>query len=558
MRESSRIATRSAAALGLIAGLALAADRARAEDGKAPLPDRVVVQDLPPPAPAGAEGREPRHPLTGRRADAKAALFGPTLWRDTPYALLREAVPRLPVRPRSAVLRELTYRLLTAEAAPAGAPDEWALVRAERLAAMGALGEAERLAQSAGPEARAAQLRVVTEIALLHRGYRAACADLAPGAAVKANAYLERALVACQALAGNHDRAAAALGLMREAGRAGDDSFAALITAQQPDLAQPVPTLGRADAWSVTLLAETKLPWPEDAARLGAPVLLRAVAMSRNDPLALRLYAGERAFLAGALSHGELSALYGQAPVTAKALAEAARLPLNRYSAPSRALLNQAAVAAADPGERLEILAHWWRLARADRDDRLAALATVPHMRDIAASARWRDHAAPAARAWLHAGGLEMAVAWYDVLRAQPFKDMESYTRLHGLMALAGADIAPDDLKAWYDRQIAERDFGARRIALAQAFSEALGKPMTYAAAADETAPSSEVAAALRAAEARRPGEALVLLAAAIGERHAEDLSPASLGAAVRILVLAGLPNDARRFAIEAALESGF
>jgi hypothetical protein len=557
MREISRIATRSAAALGLIAAL-VQPGSAWAEDGKAPRPNKVVEQDLPPPpAPAGADLRAPRHPLTGRRPDAKAALFGPDLWRDTPYALLREAVPRLPVRPRSAVVREIAYRLLIAEPLPAGAPDDWALVRAERLAAMAALGEAERIAAGAGAEARTAHSRIVTEIALLHRGHKAACAELAPGA-VRSNAYLERALVACQALAGNHDRAAAALGLMREAGRSPDETFAALVTAQQPDLAQPLATLGRADAWTVALFAETKLAWPEDAARLDAPVLLRAVALSRNDPQALRLFAGERAFLAGALSHGELAALYAERPIGAAALAQAARLPLSRYSAPARALLHQAARGTADPGERLEILAHWWRLARADRGDRLAALATVPLMRDIAPAARWRDHAAAAARAWLHAGGLEMAVAWYDVLRAQPFKDMEAYTRLHPLMALAGAEVSAEDLKAWFARQAGQREFGARRIALAQELSAALGAAMPFGAAPEATPPAADVAAALRAAQARRPGEALLLLAVALGERHAEDLHPATLAAAVRILALAGLGNDARRLAIEAALESGF
>src|SRR5581483_7661964 len=86
---------------------------------------------------SAARTREPRASDAGVRGD---------YWRGTPFSLLAETLPRIPVRLTSPVARALTYEVLTIPAEPLGGPAiaaRLAALRAERLYAMGQLEAAE-------------------------------------------------------------------------------------------------------------------------------------------------------------------------------------------------------------------------------------------------------------------------------------------------------------------------------------------------------------------------------------------------------------------------------
>ena len=320
----------------------------------------------------------------GDRLHTDGGLRG-DYWRGTPFALLAEALPRLPIRVTSPMMRALTLEVLTVPAEPRGgawmAP-RLAALRAERLYAMGQLEAAEAAfgtAEIAKGDPARAPAEIETKL-LLH-GSEAACAAVAEHIAARRTLYLERASIACHAFAGAHGLAALGLGRLRERGVAVGDMFGGLVMAQQPELARPFASFSGADAWSVQLLAATRLPWPEDAMRMGTPALLRAVAFSGNGPDAVRIGAAERAFLLGAIDRAALVALYSAVRFGKDAFGRAA--PKAADTPLQRALLFQGAALAADPLTRIEILANWWRVARDDRRELLAALVTAPLVHDL-------------------------------------------------------------------------------------------------------------------------------------------------------------------------------
>lgn len=544
-----------------------------ANAGPLAMPDRgprVIVS--PHAAPPARDAERARPDLRERRFQSDAGLRH-RLWIGTPYTLLAETLPRLPVRIVSPVIRSLTLEILTTSADPVdGAPiaARLAALCAERLYAMGQLEAADAAFRSAPPpKGDPARAPVEIETKLLLYGPRAACDALAQHLAARASPYLERASIACHAFAGEHGKAALGLGVLGERGVAAGEVFAGLVIAQQPELARPLGALGRADAWSVRLLAETKLAWPEDAVRLGAPALLRVVAESTNEPSAVRIAAAERAFMLGALDRLKLVAVYASARFREAALGQAGRLQLAHYSPVQRALLFQAAMRARDRRLQIEILANWWRLARADRGEALASLVTAPIVLDLPPGAEWRENAAAISRVFFYAGELERALDWYSWIKDATFKDMDAYIRLGAIAQLAetsGKAWTPAEARAWAEHQRSRASpAGERRIDLMRALEQGLGARGSRVGAlladAGDRAADDGLAGwrnARAAARAGRSGEAILLMLTALGHDGVARAEPRALGAAVGVLATLGRETEARRLAVESALANGF
>ncbi len=498
-------------------------------------------------------------------------------WRGVPFAIIAEGLARLPIRVTSPALRALTIEVLTAPLGPGSGgwmAARLAALRGDRLYAMGQLEAAEaafRAAAIASGDLARAPAQIETKL-LLH-GPAAACATVAAHAAVRRSLYLERATIACRAFAGAHAEAVARLGHLRELGFAVGEMFGGLVMAQQPELARPLVRLRGADAWSVRLLAETALPWPEDTVRLGAPGLLRAVAASANGPLAVRIGAAERAFVLGAIDRAALVSLYGAMRFSTEALDKAARHRPSSYTPVKRALLFQAAMLA-DPPARIAILANWWHLARAERGELLAALVVAPLVNDIAPGAAWGENALTICRVLFHAGDLERGLAWYGRLRGAAVKDMESMMRLGAIAQLAetgGKALTAAEAEAWAAYQRGQ-EAGARRIALLEALARGLAARRHTELSSKNARPGESQGAGARSADrppadwreirmaaaTGRQGEAILQMLTALGHDGVARAEPHALGAAVGVLAMLGRGAEARRLAVEAALANGF
>src|SRR5690606_33745770 len=176
----------------------------------------------------GARGRigiveEPLGEINAESAgvlDGASGGLGTDLWRGLGRDRLTGLIVQLPAHPKSAALRDLARRALLSRAVtPAGAAAGRSLValRMERLLAMGDLPGVRALAQAVPPRAQGNGLGAVEVEGLFLAGdNEAACsaarrhleASDAPG--------LQIALVACQAIAGEHDKASLGLALLRE------------------------------------------------------------------------------------------------------------------------------------------------------------------------------------------------------------------------------------------------------------------------------------------------------------------------------------------------------
>ncbi len=583
MRLPAKNAT--APVLGLV--LALAAAEASAQG----IREESIAPPARPEADAGAKAtpraREAERGVAAPNAAPISAAPGPRIggdgsiggdyWRGTPFSQVVEALPRISVRVVSPQLRALTLEVLTVPVEPrdgAWMAARIAALRADRLYAMGRLEAAATAFQAAhivkGDPARAP---AEIETTLLLRGPAAACAILAAHLAARRTPYLERAQVACQAMTGSHAEAALGLGRLGERGIVVGESFGSLVMAQQPELARPLVNIGNADAWSVRLLTETRLPWPEDAARLGAPALLRAVAASANGPVAVRIGAAERAFLLGAIDRAALIALYGAVPFKGDVIGQAVGLRA-AYTPLQRALLFQAAARAADRLQRVEILANWWRLAGADREELLAALVTAPFINDLAPGKQWGENGLAISRVLFQAGELERALVWFGRLRGAALNDMESYMRLGAIAQLAetsGDAWTAAEADAWSAYQRGQAA-GARRIVLLHALVAGLAAPRRNEIESKNARLGESLGAGARsvdrpladwreirtAAQAGRQGEAILQMLTALGHDGVARAEPHALGAAVGVLATLGRKAEARRLAVEAALANGF
>ncbi|MFO1058055.1 MAG: hypothetical protein U1E53_13935 [Dongiaceae bacterium] len=174
--------------------------------------------------------------------DAGNGGLGPELWRGSDRATIDRLLPLLAPPENALALREAARRLLLSAAPPpAGTPSEgapsdetgrnFALLRADRLAALGDVDSAVALVRLVPERDRdAGALRLLADAAWLAGDVGGGC-KLVEGAAARqaGDPELARAGVFCQAQAGQKDKAALGLDLLREQGQAGDPLFAALL-----------------------------------------------------------------------------------------------------------------------------------------------------------------------------------------------------------------------------------------------------------------------------------------------------------------------------------------
>jgi hypothetical protein len=202
----------------------------------------------PLPAPGPAESAVPARPATPAdgddiQVDSLGALdedsigvltadkggLGAGMWAGTPRALAERLVVALPVGVRSPAMRDLMRRLLLSEAVtPAGPPgaDSLVALRARALAGMGHLEGLEALLGAMpSRDQDMALARIEADLRFLTHDNARACAVTAQRMVEDDNLYWQRAFVFCQALAGEGDKAAMGVALLREMGDE-DQAFA--------------------------------------------------------------------------------------------------------------------------------------------------------------------------------------------------------------------------------------------------------------------------------------------------------------------------------------------
>ena len=321
--------------------------------------------------------------------DERSGGLPDTLWKGSTRPVIDRLIAVLPVPSTSPAARGLAERVLVSTgAAPAqvaGRPaGSFVAVRAERLLAMGRSAPAAGLARAVPQREDSEPLsRVLLDAALIEYDNAGACQIVRRRIGRSDTPYWQRALIFCQALAGEHDRAQLGLSLLREQRVDDDAAFIRLVNALGGDQ-RPIADLpGKLGPLHLAMLRAARQQIPASAIERAEPAALRMIAQSPNTTIDTRLAAADRAEAAGALPTDALIQIFESVPIAVDdagaALAQAEKAPQPR----AHAAIYRLAKAQSDGAARAEALARGWALARTPR----------------LLSCRGAHHAAPAARA---------------------------------------------------------------------------------------------------------------------------------------------------------------
>jgi len=535
------------------------------------------------------------NPLSEISLDAIGTLdeskggFGPDTWRGSDRFVIQHLLRRLPAHLPSRELYDLARRLLLSIAAPplggdqAGTAPEGSLLtlRVERLRALGdidGLNDLLAVVPSRVDDEYLARTRV--DGLLLAYDLKDACRYVRAGIAdFHEVAYWQKAMVFCQMLAGEVDKAMLGLDLLREQGAADDPAFLALANTAVGSEAALSPGM-RIGPLHLAMARSTGAALPAEVVDSADPAELAFLARAPNAGPLVRLRAAEAAFADGLIEARVLTQAYQDVAFAPEDLGNAIAA-LDKFDRPrGRALLFQAIQREDLPATRAELLRVAFEDAAKDGLYEVAVAAYQPVLTAIEPTPDLAWFAATAGRALYAAGRYEQATAWLMLGRQEAILDPKAQSAVATLWPysrLAGAAALSNDgtLAGWRSvREGLGDENPARSQALLRAAFQALGEQdsMSWSriAALGTVTPAAPPDAALiyaleDASEGRRLGETVLLSLIVLGEGGPDGEGKTSLrethtlalGAVLSALVRVGLRDEARALAIEAALAQG-
>lgn len=510
----------------------------------------------------------------GGTLDPRAGGFPLDMWRDSDRGFVERLLAQLPVVPQSPALRSLARRLLlsSVEAPEGPATVDLRSVRADRLMALGerrAAAELLALVPESKRDATTERLRL--ESAWLAGEDEKACGDVANLIRrYDQDLYLQKALIFCQARAGQTDEATLGLDLLREQGHADEDGAFFDLVGVLTGLRQKaeVETLDEPKGLHVALLRAAGLALPESAAADPELAGLRLAGSAAADALA----ATEQAVIAGLAEPSALAQAYRAEAVATEDLAGASDLEPD--SPHARAALFQAAAQAEQPTRRALLIQRALGAARGTDGYLTAVRVYLPMIEQIDPTPATAAAAGELGRAPYVGGRYELAGAWLDLARRESQTNPNAAAAVAELSVLArlagGVDAGAWDanaVAAWLAAQggagDAEADLRAARLF---ALFDGLGQPVGPAwrmladPAATNAPPMPDPAlwfALGDAAGAGRLGETVMLALYVLGPEAPGGAHPIALSRALAALRQVGLEDEARAIAFEAALANG-
>ena len=385
--------------------------------------------------------------------------FGPDIWLGSSGRFIETMLVRMPINVASSTMRDLMRRLLLTPAImPRDHPGDGSHVvqRVGLLTEMGEVAAVGRLLDAIpGRETMDQLVRYEADIRFLANDNARACALAAGQITNFDNAYWQKAFIFCQSLAGEQDKAALGVSLLREIG-VRDEAFFALVN-RVAGIDAPLESLSDPSPLHLSMARAGKVQLPGDVVTSNKPGILRSIATSPNAPVEIRLEAAERAELAGALDVDTLRQLYTSVSFSEQDLAN----PLSRAEAEtgplSRALLYRTALVQTVPTAQAEVVARALALAREGGRYPSTVRVFMPILKRMPPTTELAWFAPETIRAFLIGGDVDLALPWFALLRAKALFDKETVATLDALSPiarLAGAGIAsaPDQhlLEKWW------------------------------------------------------------------------------------------------------------
>ncbi len=568
---------------------------------QAPVPAPVSPPTMstlqPPPTESGSTllpGNVDVSPMAAINADAAGTLdpdhggFGANMWNGTRRGIVETLLGQLPTSSSSATVRDLMRRLLLTRAAPPQGPASKSLIglRVQALAAMGDAEDVDALMNAAGGRADSPELAHARVDLLFLENDNAKVCPIVAAQADSDDIYWRKALIFCQALAGDIDRAQLSAQLLSEQGDK-DTLFYDLLAALTGPFKPKFEAGTKLQPIHFAMARAAKVTLPPELLTSDNPAILRTVATSPTVDIGVRLEAAEKAESMGALDTKVLREIYSSVQLSKEQLEKPLSAAQSDKSAMSRAILyrraSQEKVATAMAGV-IQIA-----LATAQNSGRYQSQARVYRdlIKSLPPSGDLVWFAPDAVRALLASNEDQLAETWFDILRGNAIMDERAAQLRNQILPVARlAGGVPDEdwseggPAAWLDAALAPPPPGSKnptpppsrdevrvRATLLFNLLEALGDPVSdedwEKILAGPPLPGKSMSnPAIRrqlesSAQQQRVGETVLLGTIVAGNGSITDVDPTALRGVIEALRNVGLGAEAHDLAVEAALAAG-
>jgi hypothetical protein len=521
--------------------------------------------------------------------------FAWTMWQGSDLTLVRTLMRELPGPLHSSALQDLSRRLLLTSAAVPEAltpaqgemPPSLLTVRLGRLAASGRLEESAALLERVAPfSADPALEQRRADIYLLQGHLDQACGLAETALQRSGDAYWLRLSAFCDARNGAVDAAARTLDLLAETGSTDplyDTLFAQLLGGQTGHAPDDM-SMANVSPLIFSMLGALKVPLTAEILLSSNPMVLSAVATAENAGPVVRLEALEQAAAIGAVPVSKLAEAYMAQQFTDAQKAGAMDQVNAGGGAGLNAMLYQLVGQASDAASRLDYLSAALGLARRQGQFPLMAKLYLDATRSIEPAPEFLPHAGDVVRALLLGGATDRAATWYELVRRaassqeggqEGGQDMAATGTLLDIWPLfhlaerdTGVPYSDQILDLWWQAQVSTvGDERVRRGRLLFGLLEALDytvpehfwiEVMAEPVGVAERTPSvAHWRAMLRAAAANRVGETVLASLDALGAQGLTMTSLSTLSSVIGAFRQIGLPAEANRIAVEAAILRG-
>lgn len=550
-------------------------------------PPETTLEQKPVPqarGPRGATTRIEVDSLSAVDSDSVGLLdesqggFGVNLWQGTDRALVERLLPGLTPVVRSRIVRDLMVRLLLSRAtAPKGNSIGKGLLalRVDRLAAVGDMRSAVGLLRVSSGGGEDEQLgRAEIEGLYFQNDNSGACAKVRGLIGRHKGLYWQQANAFCLALSGEHAKSAMIADILRERETDVGPEFFSLVDALAGDKDALVESLNEPNGLHLSMMRAANLKLPSDIIHSRRPAVLRAVALSPNATLDIRIDAAEQAMLIGALSPRELGELYGAVQFTPEQLSNPVAAASQNWGPMGRALLLRNAEIPRQPTATAEALRQSWELSRERGGRDIMLRASLPVLRSIDPAPELVWFAKDAASVLFLAGETQRAIAWYVLAQHQSETNDEAKAAAIALWPLVmlvdegDENWDPKHLESWL-KILQENSGDVAKTQALMLFSlfDALGRPIApemWTGLVDVTPsinadiPDAALRFSLRrASEAKRVGETVLMSLLTLGGRSIAGAAPLTITIVIAALRRVGLETEARALALEAAIGAG-
>ena len=509
-------------------------------------------------------------PPVGTLDEAHGGL-GPSMWVNAPREAIEDLLGRIPFVSADPFVRSLSRRiLLTPSEAPAGAAKRALVtIRIEKLLQGGSIDDAGTIAASLHLDNDPDFARVQADAFLYAGRDKDICGDLTATRLTSPDPFWLQLRIYCFAAGGDKDSADLAHAALDGLG-VKDPAFDLLVADAVNGAKKPVATIDHPTALHIYLLRKAGLPVTNAiAAKLGTAANVFAARETRNAP-GDRLSAASRIAATGALSNAELLAILNLQTVPAKDLAQAQAIAAKLTFLPAQGVLRRAALLEPRPPAKTELLLA--ALSAGGHPDRLPQTAAMQG--DVALALKPDATVARGRPVVPHAlvliGKTDAAATWFA--GAADSEDLHAFQILIDFAAPSAAhDSTAQAAYAWFAANAAPQKNPDAQAALALGLADVLGRPMPPVARSlaanlegmhwPSAGPRPDGAEIRKLEEAAsqpgRKGEVALRVLDIVGAGGPHDLPADVVIECARVLVQAGLPNEAKALAIEALAMQG-